>query len=224
MSMRVDGLLISVTEETKDIAIFNTVAERNLPLVFFDRVIEGLGFDCVTSDDFESSRHTIERMINGGYTKIAHLAGYRNTYIGLKRMAGFKKAFEEKNMEVPPEWIIEGGFSEQDGYHGFNKLVKTGDLPEVIFTVTYPVALGVLIAAEQLGVNIPGEVELLTFGGSDYNRFMKPSLTYIDQPAEDIGRVATELLLQKIRFPDNEIGKFIEIPTELVFCETCKKF
>jgi LacI family transcriptional regulator len=223
LSMRVDGLIISVTEQTKDISIFETVKKRGIPLVFFDRVIEGLGFSTVTADDEQGTYDAITEVINSGYTKFAHLAGYSYTNIGKNRLNGFRNAMKDNNLKVPEHWVVETGFAEGDGYKGFMKLFRSGELPEVIFTVTYPVALGVILAAQEAGISIPGDLQIVSFGGSIYNRFVAPSISYIDQPSEEIGQKATELLLYEIKNPEMREERHIVVPTKLVFCDTCKK-
>jgi LacI family transcriptional regulator len=223
LSMRVDGLLVSITEQTRQTQIFETVRERGVPLVFFDRVIEGINFSCVTSDDLKSTFEGISKVLERGYTEIGHLAGSQSTNIGRNRLTGFKKAFDEKNIEIRSDWIVEGGFSEQDGYRGFHRLYKRGPLPRILFTVTYPVALGVLLAADELKLNIPEELEIISFGGSNYNRFIKPSLSYIDQPVRDIADTATELLIREITSGGTDQPVTIDLPSKLVLCETCIK-
>ncbi len=223
LSMRVDGLIISVTEQTKDISIFETVKKRGIPLVFFDRVVEGLGFSTVTADDEQGTYDAITEVINSGYTKFAHLAGYSYTNIGKNRLNGFRNAMKDNNLKVPEHWVVETGFAEGDGYKGFMKLFRSGELPEVIFTVTYPVALGVILAAQEAGISIPGDLQIVSFGGSIYNRFVTPSISYIDQPSEEIGKKATELLLDEIKNPEMREERHIVVPTKLVFCDTCKK-
>ena len=223
LSMRVDGLLISVTEQTKDISIFETVKKRGIPLVFFDRVVEGLGFCTVTADDEQGTYDAITEVINSGYTKFAHLAGYSYTNIGKNRLNGFRNAMKDNNLKVHEPWVVETGFAESDGYKGFMKLFRSGELPEVIFTVTYPVALGVILAAQEAGISIPGDLQIISFGGSIYNRFVTPSISYIDQPSEEIGKKATELLLDEIKNPEMREERHIVVPTKLVICDTCKK-
>ena len=223
LSMRVDGLIISVTEQTKDISIFETVKKRGIPLVFFDRVIEGLGFSTVTADDEQGTYDAITEVINSGYTKFAHLAGYSYTNIGKNRLNGFRNAMKDNNLKVFEHWVVGTGFAEGDGYKGFMKLFRSGELPEVIFTVTYPVALGVILAAQEAGISIPGDLQIVSFGGSIYNRFVTPSISYIDQPSEEIGKKATELLLDEIKNPEMREERHIVVPTKLVICDTCKK-
>jgi LacI family transcriptional regulator len=221
LAMRVDGLLISVTEQTKSSEIFDVIKQRGIPLVFFDRVIEGLGFSCVTSNDLESTFNSITEIMNRGYTKLGHLAGSQNTSIGRNRLLGFKKAFEIKGIAIPEKWIVEGGFAEEDGYKGFKALLETGELPQVIFTVTYPVALGVLLAAEEHGISISDELEVISFGGSSYNRYIKPSLSYIDQPVQQIAKTATERLIKEIKMTEYIKPEVFQIPAQLVLCNTC---
>ena len=223
LSMRVDGLLISVTEKTKDHKIFNTVKERGVPLVFFDRIVDGLGFSSVTCNDEQGSFDVVSYLVNAGYTKIAHLAGYQHTNIGKNRLNGFLKAVEEYNLKIQDRWIIEGGFDETAGYKGFNKIMKSEQRPEVIFTATYPVALGMILAAEDMGLSIPEDVEVISFGGSYYNHYIKPSMTFVEQPVEEISRRAFDLLLDEINNPETRTQRDIVLPTNIVVCETCKQ-
>lgn len=219
LSMRVDGLLVSVTEMTKDSTIFETVQKRKIPLVFFDRAMENLQLSRVTSDDEGGSYEAVLQLIEAGHKRIAHLAGYQYSSIGMRRRAGYERALDECQIQVPAEYIIEGGFGEADGYLGFMKLFKK-ELPEAIFAVTYPVALGVLAAAENSGIKIPQDLDLICFGGSEYNRFISPSLSFINQPTDEIGRIATELLVSEIQNPDQPSTEII-VPTKLIKCETC---
>ena len=224
LAMRVDGLLISVSEQTRDTQIFEYIRDLGVPLVFFDRIMEGLGFSCVTTDDYKSTLQVTTKILESGIKNIAHLAGFQYTSIGRKRLQGFKQAFKEKGLTLPSNFVVEGGFGEEDGYRGFIQLYKSGQLPQVIITVTLPVALGVLLAAEEANVRIPDDLQLISFGGSNYNRFIKPSLTYIEQPIEEIGRIATELLIDEMQSGRGSSGKLIQLPTSLVFCDTCIKF
>jgi LacI family transcriptional regulator len=223
LSMRVDGLLVSVTEQTKDRSIFELVKKRGTPLVFFDRVIEGIGFSTVTNDDEKGTYRAITKVIESGYTKIAHLAGYSHSNIGYNRRKGFESAAKDCKLKIPKHWIIEGGFSEEDGYDGFMTLYRHNNLPEVIFAVTYPVALGIQLAAQETGIKIPDQLEIISFGGSIYNRFISPSITYIDQPVKELGAKAIELIIDQIKNPDTVREQHITLPTELIVCETCKK-
>jgi LacI family transcriptional regulator len=220
LSMRVDGLMISVTEKTRNTSIFEMVRKKDVPLVFFDRTIDGLGYSSVTNDDELGATMATEYLIKKGYRKIAHFGGYHHTNIGRGRTTAFLDTMKSHNIDVPENWIIEAGFGEDDGYSSFMKLYKTGKMPEVIFAVTYPVALGIYTAAAECGINIPDDIDIVCFGDSSYQRFFSPSITYVHQPAAELGEKATELVIAEIINPEIRQEQHIVLPTELVLCGT----
>jgi LacI family transcriptional regulator, galactose operon repressor len=221
LAMRVDGLIVSISQETKNTNIFKKVKKLGVPLVFMDRVLDIPGASKVTVDDEGGSFKAIEMAVKNGYTKIGHLAGYPEINIGKARYRGFERAMKQYGMRINPDWIIYGGFGEEDGYNGFMKLYKSGNFPEFLFTVTYPVALGVYSAIQDVGLTIPDDIDIICFGNSDVNRFIKPSLTCINQPTEILGKTAVELIVEHIKNYDNFEPKHIEIPTEIIVRETC---
>ncbi len=223
LSMRVDGLIVSVSQTTKDFTIFETVRDMGVPLTFMDRIPPMDGISSVVCDDRTGAFSATEQAINIGYRKIAHLAGYQHVNIGRDRYKGFVDAMKQYDVPIKPEWVVYGGFSEDDGYVGFNKMYETGNLPEFIFASTYPVALGVYRAIEELGMKIPDDVDLISFGSSGSNRFLSPSMSYVEQPTTELGRKSVELTLENIRQHEQFIPQHIKLPTKLVLCKTCIK-
>jgi len=146
MQMRVDGLLVSITEQIKDPSRFKEVKQMGIDLVFFDRGFKNSGFSYLKADDRESAKNGVARLIKDGYTQIAHLAGYDDVVIGRQRNQGYQDALEEAGLEIDSNTIVEGGFSEKAGYEGFQKLLYQNGVPKAMFTVTYPVGLGALNA------------------------------------------------------------------------------
>jgi DNA-binding LacI/PurR family transcriptional regulator len=94
-------------------------------------------------------------------------------------------------------------------------------MPEFIFAVTYPVALGVYEAAKVLGVRIPEDVDIMCFGDSDVTRFITPSLSCVNQPTLELGARAVELMLSIIANPDSSADQHVIVPTDLILRETC---
>jgi len=91
-SMRVDGLLVSVSQETVT-SCFEPVQQMGIPVVFFDRAIDEMNFSSVTVDDKGGAATAVEHAIKLGYKKIMHFAGYGNVDINRKRRAGYLDAF-----------------------------------------------------------------------------------------------------------------------------------
>ena len=217
IGMRVDGLLVCVSQYTTNPQIFNNIRTLKIPLVFFDRPFEGLNFPCVTFDDRNSATSTIEKIIEQGYTRIAHFAGYSNVSIGRERYLGYKNALERKGIEIKPEWIIEGGFEIEDGHKAFNKLYSSNNIPEIIFTVNDRVALGVYQAIAEIGLKIPDDIGVVGFGFKDTAQSFSPSLAIVNQNPRKIGSTAAELLIKIINGADNEVQQNIILEEEFIW-------
>jgi LacI family transcriptional regulator len=201
IGMRVDGLLVCLSQETTDKKVFTTVDKMKIPLVFFDRAFDDMKFSRVVFNDKLGAANILNRIILEGYTKLAHFAGYSKTNIGRERYQGFVEALNENKIQVHKEWIIEGGFELKDGYESFkklNKLNKLNNLPEVIFAVNDRVALGAYRAAKEAGLRIPEDLGIFGYGFSEITDFFDPQLTIINQDPRKMGTEAIKLLIDEI--------------------------
>lgn len=221
LSMRVDGLIISVTENTIDYTIFDTIRKMGLPITFIDRIIPLKEFNTVVTDDYGGAFLATEQAIRCGYKKIGTIGGFQHTNIGRDRLRGLKDALKKHKLPVYPDRIILGGFGEQDGYKGFMKLYSSGNLPDFILAVSFPVALGIYNAARELGLKIGKDFDIICFGNAGFNEFLTPKMSIIDQPASAMGRAALELTLENIRTVEYFQPKHIKLPTKLILGETC---
>ena len=222
VSMRVDGMIISVSQETKDAEIFKWIKKMGIHVVFVDRMPEpGVpGFSSVVVDDKGGAFQAIEHAIKVGYRNIGFVGCNPAINIGRNRLLGFEQAMKEHNVPIKREWIVQSGFGKDDGYAGFKQLYQSGKLPDFVFAVTYPVALGMYEAAKDLGLRIPEDIDVICFGDSDVNRFLSPSLSCVHQPTQALGMKAVQMILDMIRNPEDVHEQHIEIPTELILRET----
>lgn len=216
LSMRVDGLIVSITQETQDLSIFKRVIEQKVPIVFVDRVPDIEGVSSVTVDDKGGAYSAVAYAIKKGYKKIAHIGGFTHINIGKARQEGFLEGMNKFGVPVNKGWVIEGGFGEEDGYNGFLKLYDKRNYPEYILAVTYPVALGIYNAAVELGLRIPEDIEITCFGKNSFNRFIPSVFNFVDQPAVELGNEAFNLLLKLINNPEKTEPKNIVLPTQLL--------
>ncbi len=224
LSMKVDGIIISISQETKDYSIFEAVKSRGVPIVFMDRIPQISNVDTVAVNDRLGSFKAIEHLIQLGYTRIGHFAGYSDINIGQQRYLGFEDAMKKYNIPINPNWICHGGFGEQAGYESLIKLSRENNLPDVVFTVTYPVALGIYMAASELGLKIPDDIDVICFGNAKVQKFFSPPLSCVNQPTDQIAEQSMKLLFNKINNPDDKTVHEVEIPTDLVLRGTCRSF
>ncbi|MGB8490854.1 MAG: LacI family DNA-binding transcriptional regulator [Bacteroidales bacterium] len=214
IGMRVDGLLVCLSQETTDRHIFKTVKKMKIPLVFFDRAFENINFSKVVFNDKPGAIDSVNCIIREGYTKIANLAGFSKTNIGKERSEGFIEALTKNKISVHKEWIIEGGFELEDGYKSFKKLNSLGNLPEVIFAVNDRVALGAFKAAKEAGLRIPEDIGIFGFGFNEITDFFDPPLTVINQDPRKMGLEAVKLLINEIENNTKGVRSKINIEEE----------
>jgi LacI family transcriptional regulator len=169
-----------------------------IPLVFFDRRIEGLPFSSVTVDDEGGARRAIEYLIEQGHRNIAHIAGTADTEIGRRRRHGYEQALSAHDIDIYEPWIIEGGFDEHHGYEACRRILELDRLPDVIFVVTYPVGLGARAALQEADPKLPDRIELISFGAGGFDEFYTYPHYCIQQPTHTMGEEAVRILLEEI--------------------------
>jgi LacI family transcriptional regulator len=223
VSMRVDGIIISISQETRDLEVFSWIRKTGIPLLFLDRCPDPPipGFNSVTCDDFGGTSRAIEHAISLGYREIACIGGNTHINIGRQRLDGFTGALQAHGLPIREEWMITGGFGTQAGHDGFLQLRATKRVPELIFAMTYPIALGVYEAAREVGLKIPSDVDVLSFGDSDVGKMISPALSCVRQPSYELGSKGVELLLKLIGHPEAGGDQRLVLPTELLLRETC---
>lgn len=199
IGMRVDGLLICVSQETSDHKVFEYANRVKIPLVFFDRAVKEMNFSSVAFNDKVATIEALNQLISAGYTKIAHFAGYSNTSIGSERCNGYKEALKKNGIPIRKEWIIEGGYEIDDGMWAFEKLSATGELPELILAVNDRVASGAYKAIRRANLKIPDDIGILGYGLIDTARIFSPTLSVINQDPRKMGKIAANLLIDEIQ-------------------------
>lgn len=218
LAMRVDGLLVSVSKEAPDLEVYRRVREMQVPLVFFDREIRGLGFNSVTVDDRAGAERAVEMLIEQGMRRIAHIAGSQEVEIGRERRAGYESALRKHGIELAPEWIVEGGFDEWHGRAAVPLLLASGGLPDAIFTVSFPVALGVRAGLAEHAPDQYERIRIASFCEEDQRHFYSFPHVCIRQPAREMGHRAVRMLLDLIDEDRQEEVTSVVLHTRVVSC------
>lgn len=218
---RVAGMLVSTSQETSDFTHLNTVMKQGIPLVLFDRVIEEVDASKVIVDDHAGAYAATSHLIKRGYQRIAHLAGKTTAYVSRQRLAGYEAALLDHKMQVRQEYIVTGGFHEEDGQRGAETLLKLSTRPDAIFAVNDPVALGAFLHIQDCGITIPDEMALVGFSNNPNTSLVRPRLTTVNQPAFEIGQSAARILLKHFKMaPEEYENKTITLKTELITRES----
>jgi len=214
LDLRVDGLLVSITEQTMDSKRFDIVSDMGIELVFFDRGFSNAGFSYIRVEDRKSAKEGVKYLIEQGNENIAHLSGYSSVEIARERRLGYQDALKEASLSMPGKAVVEGGFSEKDGYEGFEKLIEQYGKPEAIFAVTYPVGLGALRYMNDNGIDSK-DITILTFGASEFNKYLAHPFICIDQPTYEMGRRAFEQIVTEINQKTKRLPEIIQLPARV---------
>jgi len=214
---RVDGLLVSISKETTNINHFKEVEKKNIPIVFFDRISKELDASSVIVEDYEGAKKATLHLIEQGCKRVAHLAGPKHLNISKDRKRGYLDALKSNNMKLEEDYIQECGINKEDGYHSTRILLQLITPPDAIFANSDMVALGAMQAIKEAGLLIPQDVAIIGFSNWPFSEMIDPHLSSISQSGFEIGKLATNLLLDEINSKDEVYVHKTEIlPTELI--------
>lgn len=198
LSNRVDGVLISMTRETKKFEHFRSFERHGIPVVFFNRVCEEMGTSRVLVNDYEGAYKVTEHLIQNGYTKIAHIGGPPSLRLSRNRLNGYKDALTQYKLPVKNSYIVESDLSKKSAWLCAQKILSLRNRPDAIFCVNDPTAIQVMLYAKTRGISIPGELGVAGFSDDPIASVIEPPLTTVEQPVAEMGRVAMRLLLNEI--------------------------
>lgn len=203
LSSKVDGLIVSISRETNNSDHFKVYQQKNVPIVFFDRICPDLEASSVTIDDYQGAFNAVEHLIKSGRRKIAHFAGPPLLKISQERIKGYKDALIKNGLSFEDELLIDCGsaLEQENGSQAAQKMLDSGIRPDAIFAVCDPIAIGVMMTLKKNNVKIPDEMGVVGFCDEPIATIIEPPLSSLVQPAFKIGEISVELLLNQIKSP-----------------------
>ncbi|WP_431209978.1 LacI family DNA-binding transcriptional regulator [Puia sp. P3] len=194
----VDCILISNAEETTSPDHLNQIRKNHIPVIQFDRCLDGFDSFKVVNDNRAVTSEAVKTLISEGYRNIAFLGGPSRVTTFLERKEGFVAAITEANLPIPYNFIVDNVLSRERAKQAALPLLKLPHRPDAIFTVSDYQSLGVMDAAAMLGISIPSELGVFGFADETFSQLVSPSLSTIDQHSIQLGRKAAELYFQRI--------------------------
>ncbi len=200
-SRSVDGLLVSLSSETKDLSHLIGLHEKGLPIVFFDRIPEEINTFKVIADNHKASYDATTHLIEKGFKKIAHITNAVNLSITKERLEGYKKALDDNNLPFNPKYVHycnHGGMVMDEIEEALRLLMAQKQKPDSVVTASDRITTCLLSAAQKINVKVPEQLAIVGFTNTNIPELFNPPLTTIRQPAFEMGQTATELLIKII--------------------------
>jgi LacI family transcriptional regulator len=217
LGLGVDGLLISISNETVESDHIQDFLDEGKPVVQFDKITDQLTTPKIVVDDFVGAYNAVKHLINQGYRKIAHLTGRMEVKNAHERYLGYKKALEDHGLEFREEWVKNcWDISEKEGFDYTTKLMESSNSPDAIFCITDVVALGSMNALQTLGYSIPEQIGLMGFSNWMLSDYTTPSLSSVDQHGYEMGARTAELLIELIKNQELGENQTVELKTKLI--------
>jgi LacI family transcriptional regulator len=221
MGSSVDGLLISISNETVEGEHLKVFLTEGKPVVQFDKITDNVECPKVIVDDLDGAYHAVKHLIDVGYKSIAHLRGRLEVKNANERFEGYKKALLDQHLEYNPQLVKNCiQISEKEGYDFAKELMEGANPPDAFFCITDLVALGVFKYLKESGIKIPEQVGIVGFSNWKLAEVVSPGISSVDQHGYEMGAKATRILIGLIE--DHEIGsnETVELKTKLVIRES----
>lgn len=219
---RADAIVMSVSSQTSDVSHLEKLYQRDLPIIFFDRICSDIPTTKFITNDYESAYEGTKHLIQQGCQKIAFLMLAKELSITKERYRGYLDALKEAGMQPEPTFSLHCCRSDEENVELITELLKSENRPDGILSSVEKLALATYHAVKKTKLSIPDDLKIITFSNMSSAGLLSPSLSTITQPALTIGQECAKLLIKKLTKPrHNELkDQVIVIPSKLTIRES----
>ena len=195
---RVDGLLASLAYDTKDLSHFDPFFKKNIPVIFFDRVMEHENSTNILIDNRKAAYEATKHLIQQGCKRIIHITAPPQQNVYIDRLKGYKQALSEHKIKFKEEDVIIGNLSMEAGIEAADTILKMKTLPDGVFVSNDNCAVGCMLALKQKGIKIPADIAFVGFNNDAVSKVIEPNLTTINYSGYEVGEVAARHLINHL--------------------------
>lgn len=215
LDSRMDGLLLVLP--TPQSHLIEHCRRKKIPYVAVVYHSDDDTVFSVNANDFAGGKIATEHLLSLGHRRIAHLRGQNHISTSTPRFSGYLRALEEAGITPDSSLIVSAGFDMQQGYRAMLSLfhLPPEQFPTAVFAANDSCAQGALKALQEYEMQVPGEVALVGYDDSPIAEALYPPLTSVHMPIEEIGTLATQMLIQLINGEEVEERQVV-LPVHLV--------
>jgi LacI family transcriptional regulator len=217
---RVEGLLLAPASDETRHSIF-PLLRGSFPVVLLDRSLPESDCDLVVSDSVSGARRLTEHLIAIGHRSIAHLTDADDTSTGRDRLQGYREALATAGIPARDELVFRTTVDQLGGYRAAQEVLALDPRPTAIFAVNNMTAIGAMKALRERDLSVPEDMALVCFDDVEHLAVLSPFLTVVDQPAETLGSLGAQLLLERIAGKAGPRSRRVVLQTDLIVRRSC---
>jgi LacI family transcriptional regulator len=200
---RVDGLIASLAFDTEGLEHYNHFHEKNIPVVFFDRVEEQSQTTKVIIDNYKCGYQATQHLIEQGCRRIVLVTANMKRNVYARRHKGYMDALYDYGIPYEKDRVLIKDLSEQSGREAALEILKMQPLPDgVLITNDFSAAVCMKTLKEH-DIRIPEDIAIVGFNNDAIGKLVEPSLTTIDYPGLEMGEIAARSLINHLKGMSN---------------------
>jgi LacI family transcriptional regulator len=218
---RVDGIIASLAFDTPDLSHFLQFSEKNIPIVFFDRVEEDSLGTKVIIDNYKAGYQATQHLLDQGCKRVIHITGNQSRNVYKQRAKGFKDALLDNNLEYNPANLKITDLDRVESEKVANEILNMQPRPDGVFCAGDFSAAVCMRVFKSAGLRIPEDIAIVGFNNDVICTLIEPQLTTINYPGVEMGEIAARILINHLNGnADITLTNSIIIKSDLIVRES----
>ncbi|UXH78083.1 LacI family DNA-binding transcriptional regulator [Roseateles amylovorans] len=193
-ALRPDGMILT-PPLCDNPQVLKALRDNHTPCVLISPAADNPDLPSVRMDDIHAAEEITNLLISLGHQRIAIIKGAKDQVAAKRRHQGYLAALKSHRMALDKDLVVQGDFTFDSGVEAAYQLLSRRQRPTAVFASNDDMALGVLAAAQRLGLAVPGDLSIVGFDDTPAASRVWPPLTTVRQPMDEMARAAVDLLV-----------------------------
>lgn len=192
------GVILAPTSPDTDVS---HLVRHDIPIVTVDRRLRSFKTDSVVVNSRSAAAQAVRHLVDGGWHRIACITGPPGVSTADERLKGWRTSLKEAGRPHDDSLVARGDFRAEGGYQATQHLLAATSPPDALFAANNLMGLGAVEALQEAGRTLGKDFGLVVFDDLPWAQLIKPSISGVSQPTYDIGRLAANMLLDRLATP-----------------------
>lgn len=201
-------------------AAYESIEAWGVPAIAVDRQPQGLDIDLISTDHAGGAKRAVAHFLSHGYRDIALINGPPELSVAQQRLAGYREALQLAGLPIQEALVVSSNFRQDGGRSAMGQLLNQRKPPRAVLVANNLMALGALQMLQERKVRVPEDVAIIGFDDMPWADLLHPPLSAVVQPIKELGRMAAEMLLARIKDRRRLVRQII-LPPELIVRRSC---